>query len=193
MPALQELISEKSASSPSESSSIDLISVTFVRSSPFESLYSSTFTQQRLPSTVSGPQPTAGSIGPPLSTSAHWYAFAWVLGDIEVQPLTSILIFKSQNIQRSRTPWTVSTSSTSRHSASCHPGGPGSSFLTSIFQVIYGSSPSFAHLLISAEVSKRSDRIGSWTTCFQDRLPTGAKAGGSGLGNSNNRAGNNRR
>src|SRR5215218_1935294 len=141
MPALQELISEKSASSPSESSSIDLISVTFVRSSPFESLYSSTFTQQRLPSTVSGPQPVLGSIGPPLSTSAHWYARALVLGDIEVHPLTSIPSFRSQNIQRSRIPKAVSTSSTFRHSASCHPGGPGSSFLTSIFHVISGSPP----------------------------------------------------
>jgi hypothetical protein len=64
-------MSEKSASS-SRFLSIGLISVTFVLVSPLESLYASTFTQQRLPSTVSGPQPTAGSIGPPFKTWAHW-------------------------------------------------------------------------------------------------------------------------
>jgi hypothetical protein len=48
-------------------------------------------------------------------------------------------------------------------------------------------------LLLSAEVAKRSDKIGSWRTHFRNRLPTGVKAAGSGLGNSNERDGSSRR
>jgi hypothetical protein len=44
-----------------------------------------------------------------------------------------------------------------------------------------------AILLISAKVAKHPDKIVSWTTHFQNRLPTGAKAVGSGPGNSNER------
>src|SRR5215217_2031900 len=138
-------MSEKSASS-SGCSSIGLISVTFVRSSPLESLYSSTLTRQRFPSTVSGPQPVLGSIDPLFRTSAHWYARALVLGDIDVHPLTSAPILGSLYVHWSLMPWTVSTSSTCRHCASYHPGGTGLSSLTSILQVIYGSSPLCADL-----------------------------------------------
>src|SRR5215217_3605822 len=48
-------------------------------------------------------------------------------------------------------------------------------------------------LLISAEVAKPPGRIGSWTTNFQNRLVIGAKAGDSGLGNSKNKDGTNKR
>jgi hypothetical protein len=102
---------------------------------------------QRSPSTVSGSQPGAGSIGPPFKISAHWYARALVLGDIDIHPLISALFLRRQNIQRSRSPKDMSASSTFRHSASYHAGGTGSSFLTSIFQVICGSSPSFDYCL----------------------------------------------
>jgi hypothetical protein len=63
-----------------------------------------------------------------------------------------------------------------------------------VWLVVYGAEVvkrGQRRLLISAEVAKRFSKIGAWITSFQKRLAIGAKAAGSGLGNSKNKDGTN--